>query len=459
VRVLDPTRTIGPEHTRPGPLHGRGPEVLVRRIHRALARQGTNLPVRLWDGTELGPVQAEFRLILRHPWSLRAMLVPPDDLSAGEAYLADDVDVEGSMTAALRAIVTLRSRGGLRWSGRLGIARDVLALPRPPQRESTARAHLAGRIHSRRRDSQAVRFHYDVGNELYRSFLDEHLVYSCAYFEEGTPEDPAVDPRALDRAQLRKLDLVCRKLALRPGDRFLDIGCGWGSLALHAAHTYGVRALGITLASRQAGLARERVAAAGLSDRVEIRVADYRETRGSFDAVASIGMFEHVGEERFRTYFAKAHDLTAPGGRFLNHAITTGSRDAIRNLASDRRSFVGAYVFPDGTLAPAHVAVRLMEQAGFELLDVHQLRRHYALTLRHWVHNLENNADAVRAQVGDERYRIWRAYMAGSVLGFESNDLGVVQVLGVKGGGPGRATHLPLTRGSMEPGPGGQAAA
>jgi len=423
----------------------REPAALVRRVHALLAQHAVALPVRLWDGTELGPSNAGYRLILQHPWSLRSLL-PLDDLSAGEAYLFEDIDVEGSMTAALRVVSRLPSMEHLGRLERIRLLRNVLALPAPPERVSSVGARFAGRLHSPARDRQAVRFHYDTGNGFYTHLLDANLVYSCAYFEEESPEDPAEDPLALDRAQVRKLDLICRKLRLREGESLLDIGCGWGSLVLHAARHYGVRALGITLSTPQAELARERIAAAGLTDRIEIRVEDYRETRGSFDAVASIGMFEHVGEERFETYFARAYDLTAPGGRFLNHAITTGARDEIRDLAKERRSFMGTYVFPDGTLAPAHVAVRLMEQAGFELLDVQQLRRHYARTLLHWIHNLETNADAVRGEHGEIPYRVWRAYMAGSVVGFESNTLGLAQVLGVRGD-----AGLPLTRSWMEP--------
>jgi cyclopropane-fatty-acyl-phospholipid synthase len=291
-----------------------------------------------------------------------------------------------------------------------------------------------------------VRLHYDIGNDFYRTFLDEQLVYSCAYFHPDDPEEPGADPSALDRAQVRKLDLVCRKLRLRPGERFLDIGCGWGSLVLHAARHYGVRAVGITLAHEQATLARERVAAAGMSKQVDIRLVDYRELGGTFDAVASVGMFEHVGPNRFETYFRTAWERTAQGGRFLNHAITSGERNEVRDLAADPGNFVGAYVFPDGALAPAHVAVRLVEQTGFELLDVQQLRPHYARTLRHWVHNLQRNAQEARRLAGERTYRTWLAYMSGSVVGFETNDLGVVQVLGVKGD-----AALPLGRGWMEP--------
>lgn len=422
-------------------------EAAVRRVHALLEQRGGAIAVRLWNGTELGPPDASFRLVLHHPWSLRQMLLPPTDLAVGEAYIFGAIDVEGSMVAALHAVARLRQATTLTWSERAHAARQLLSLPRPPGRRDAGRGPgLSGRTHSKTRDAEAVRFHYDVGNDFYRRFLDTNLVYSCGYFSDDDPVDPSRDPSALDRAQVRKLDMVCRKLRLRPGERLLDIGCGWGSLVLHAAANYGVHAVGITLSQAQAELARERVQRAGLTDRVDVRVEDYRDTSGTFDAVASIGMFEHVGEEMFSMYFAQAYALTAPGGRFLNHAITTGRRGEVRVLSPRDPTFVGRYVFPDGALAPAHVAVRLMEQAGFELLDVHQLRPHYARTLRHWVHNLQTNAAQLRADAGEPVYRTWRAYMSGSVVGFETNDLGVIQVLGVKG-----EADLPLTRGWMEP--------
>lgn len=421
-------------------------EQSVRHVHALLTRRGAGIAVRLWNGAELGPPRASFRLVLHHPWSLRQLLLPPTDLAAGRAYVWGAIDVEGSMVDALHAVADMRAAMTLSWAQRADIAMHLLSLPRPPGGRDKWAARLHGRAHTKQRDAQAVQFHYDVGNEFYRQFLDTNLVYSCAYFTDDDPTDPSRDPAALDRAQVRKLDMVCRKLRLRPGERLLDIGCGWGSLVLHAAANYGVHAVGITLSQPQADLARERVHRAGLDHHVEIRVEDYRDMSGTFDAVASIGMFEHVGEKMFTAYFAQAHALTGQGGRFLNHAITTGGRRELRAMSPRDRTFVGRYVFPDGTLAPAHVAVRLMEEAGFELVDVHQLRRHYARTLRHWVHNLETNGAQVRADAGEAAYRTWRAYMSGAVVGFETNDLGVIQVLGVKEG-----SALPLGRSWMEP--------
>jgi cyclopropane-fatty-acyl-phospholipid synthase len=404
------------------------------------------MPIRRWDGLELGPDDAGWRLVLEHPWSLRALLVPPTDRNAGEAYVFGQVDIEGSMVAAMRSVGELRSRP-LSWWDKVGLLRHLRRLPTPPPSPSAGgrgRFHAEGRSHSTTRDARAVRYHYDVGNDFYRLFLDRNLVYSCAYFDEADRDQPLADDQ-LDRAQVRKLDLICRKLDLQPGDRFLDIGCGWGSLVMHAAQRYGVHALGITLSEPQALLAKERIVEAGLDGRVSVVVADYREIDGTFDAIASVGMVEHVGSARLTDYFARAHELTAPGGRFLNHGITTGQRNVERDFSKDHRSFLASYVFPDGALVPAHRAVELMELTGFELLDVEQLRPHYARTLTHWVDRLERHADEARAEVGDVTYRTWRAYMAGSVVGFESGDLGVVQVLGGKGWRPplGRAHQLP----------------
>jgi cyclopropane-fatty-acyl-phospholipid synthase len=427
--------------TLPGPRTDR----TVARLHRRLRDHGIDLPLRLWDGRTLGPDDAGWRLHLKYPWSLRSMLLPPDDLSAGEAYLHDDIDVEGSMVAAIGQIARLRATG-LGTLEQLVVGAELLLTPRPPERGVDGGARLRGSVHSPDRDRDAVQHHYDVGNELYELFLDDELVYSCAYFDEDDHAATPGDRAALTRAQVRKLDLVCRKLRLRPDERFLDIGCGWGSLVLHAARHYGVRAMGVTLSEQQAALARRRIAHAGLADRVEIRLQDERDVTGAFDAVASVGMVEHVGPQRLADYFSHLYELTAPdGGRMLNHGITTGRRDLVRDLSTERRSFVARYVFPDGGLVPAHHAIREAQAAGFDLLDVEQLRPHYARTLRHWVANLEDNADVARERVGETPYRVWRAYMAGSAVSFDQHDLGVVQVLA------GRDAEVPLGRDWMRP--------
>ncbi|MFP4635692.1 MAG: class I SAM-dependent methyltransferase [Nitriliruptoraceae bacterium] len=404
---------------------------VVIGLQQRFAASGMELPIRLWDGRALGPSDAGFRLVLHHPWSLRALLVPPTDLQAGETYLAGAVDVEGSMVAALREL--RRFRDGLTTRGKLSLARSLLSMPRPPQRSVDGRVRLRGRRHSQGRDAAAIRHHYDVGDELYHRFLDEDLVYSCAYFAESDREAPVTDRSVLDRAQRRKLELVCRKLRLRPGERLLDVGCGWGSLAIHAARYHDVEVVGVTLSKNQAATARERVAAAGLADRVRIELTDYRDVTDRFDAIASIGMVEHVGAEQLAAYVAHLYDRLEEGGRLLNHGITTGQRNVVTDLAASPDSFIGRYVFPDGALVPAHQMVSLFEQGGFEIRDVEQLRPHYARTLQHWVANIEVDYDASVEVVGAMTARVWRAYMAGSSVGFETGDLGVVQILATRG--------------------------
>lgn len=399
-------------------------------IHRRLTEVSIHVPVRLWDGTTLGPEEPTFRLVLTHPWSLRALALSGTDRAAGESFVRRDVEIEGSLVDALHAIGRVRedlTSGMLR----LALARDLLKLPRPPsdRDESLRAARLRGRRHSRDRDGAAVRFHYDLSDDVYGRFLDEQMVYSCAVFAEGDHDDPAEHPEELETAQRRKLDLVCRKLRLQPGDHLLDVGCGWGSLVLHAAQRYDVRATGITLSESQHVRANERIREAGLEDQVEVLLEDYRDIEGTYDAVASVGMFEHVGTNRMQGYFDRMYELTADGGRFLNHAITTGRRGEIRDLGKDKGSFIGTYVFPDGALAPTATAVEMAEASGFEVVDVEQLRPHYALTLRHWLHRFESRLGEIEREVGDEVARTWRLYLAGSVVGFESRDLGVVQTL------------------------------
>lgn len=410
---------------------------LVERLHRTVAAStGVELPVRLWDGSELGDADAGFRLVLHHPWSLRSMLWPASDLAAGEAYVEGDIDIEGDPVAAMATGAHIADQA-LSGAERLRLVRHVLALPRPPRRAHERRARLRGRRHSTARDREAIAFHYDLAHDFYASFLDRELVYSCAYFL-----DPDED---LATAQRRKLDVICRKLRLRPGQRLLDIGGGFGGLVIHAARHYGVDALAVTLSTTQAEAGRERVAAAGLSDRVEIRLADYRELESTFDAVASVGMVEHVGPGHLPEYFTTVRRLTAPGGLFCNHGIVIGHADRVRR---DRgKDFTHTYVFPDGGLVPAWRMVEQGQRAGFGLLDVEQLRPHYALTLRRWVDRLERHHDRAVAAASEADYRIWRAYMAGAAAGFDSGDLGIVQVLLARPPLP----DLPLGRSWMLP--------
>jgi cyclopropane-fatty-acyl-phospholipid synthase len=402
----------------------------VRQVHAELEqRTGVSIPVRLWDGTELGNGTAGFRIVLECPWSLRALLRPPFDLAAGEAYVEGAIDLEGDTIAAmaLGERISARTHGT---TDLLHILARLRALPRPPHRRHARRAALHGRKHSKARDAQAIAFHYDLPQAFYEQFLDRNLVYSCAYFAERD--------ESLERAQERKFDLVCRKLRLRPGMRLLDIGCGWGSLLAHAARHYGVRGVGVTLSDTQVQAGRERLALQGLAGQVEIRLQDYRDLDERFDAIASIGMAEHVGPDHLSAYIRAVWKLLTEGGLFLNHCIVLG--DANRVRSERKRTFMDAYVFPDGGLVPAWRMVREVERGGFEVLDVEQLRAHYALTLRSWLSNLEAHHDQAVAAASEADYRIWRVYMAGAAYNFESRRLGVVQVLGHKPGHGHRST-------------------
>ncbi|HEY7358758.1 MAG TPA: cyclopropane-fatty-acyl-phospholipid synthase family protein [Ktedonobacterales bacterium] len=410
--------------------------------------------VRYWDGTiEAPPSAPAFTLLLRRPGALRRMLLPPSEVAIGEAYLRDDFDLEGSVEAStsLADAVADRLRSPLKLARLIRLLLQLPAndLPAGPNVEEQIAFQHGGSLHSRRRDLKAVRYHYDVGNEFYALWLDARMVYSCAYFRREDDD--------LDTAQKDKLEHLCRKLRLKPGERLLDIGCGWGGLVQYAAARYGVQALGITLSEPQAVLARRRIAAAGLSERCQIEVCDYRDLTPSvpFDKVVSVGMFEHVGRAQLPTYFAAAYRLTRPGGLFLNHGIAAPASEAMaprQNWLAARvwqsGAFIQRYVFPDGELLPPHEAIRLAEHAGFETRDVESLREHYALTLRHWVRRLEaRHGDAVQL-VGESAYRVWRLYMSASASGFASGKLALIQALYSKPG-PTGASELPLTRADL----------
>jgi cyclopropane-fatty-acyl-phospholipid synthase len=298
---------------------------------------------------------------------------------------------------------------------------------------------LVGRRHSKGRDAAAIAHHYDVGNDFYRILLGDSMTYSCAYWQQ----DDRLDAAALDAAQFDKCDLVARKLGVAPGMRVLDVGCGWGTFAVHAARTYGAHVVGVTLSSEQATYARTRMEQQGVADRVEIRVQDYRDVRdGPFDAIASIGMAEHVGAEALSGYSEHLFGLLADEGRLLNHAI---ARRPGPSHEFSKTSFIDRYVFPDGELQPLSLMIETLEAAGFEVRDVQSLREHYALTLRAWLANLEERLDDAATASTPARARIWRLYIAGSALGFRSNRLGVNQVLAVKPGPRGHS-GLPLER-------------
>ncbi|MGH8795313.1 MAG: class I SAM-dependent methyltransferase, partial [Stackebrandtia sp.] len=310
----------------------------------------------------------------------------------------------------------------------------ALPPPTPPPEETPPRR--GGALHSKRRDRVAVTSHYDVGNDFYALVLGESMVYSCAYY----PREHAT----LEQAQAAKLDLVCRKLGLKPGQRLLDVGCGWGSLARHAASRYGVDVVGVTLSAPQARYARERVAADGLESRIDIRVQDYRDVDDDpYDAIASVGMAEHVGSRRFGEYAARLRRLLRPGGRLLNHQIARRPQPDGSTYRVDR--FIDRYVFPDGELSPLGATVSALEAVGFEVRDVEALREHYARTLRQWVANLERNWERAQRLTTPGRARVWRLYMAASASAFAHNRIGVNQVLAVRTGADG-TSGLDATR-------------
>jgi cyclopropane-fatty-acyl-phospholipid synthase len=401
---------------------------------------GERVPVRFefWDGSSIGPPDSPGAVRVMSADAIRRIVWAPDELGMGRAYVAGDVDIVGDVFATIEALRAAPPRD-LRFAlkaapAALTAARRVGALgrPLPPPPEE---ARPKGSRHSKRRDAQAISHHYDVGNEFYRLVLGPSMTYSCARFAE--------DGMELAQAQASKHELICRKLGLheRPGSRLLDVGCGWGSMAMHAAHHHGAHVVGVTISEAQVEAARARVAEAGLADRVEIRLQDYRELAGErFDAISSIGMFEHVGEARMAQYFETLRSLLGPTGRLLNHAISSPQGSKLPT-----RSFVYRYVFPDGELIDVGDVVRAMQHAGFEVRDVESLREHYAKTLRAWVANLESDWDRAVALVGAARARIWRLYMAGSAVGFEDCGLNVHQVLGVVTA-PDGSSAMPATR-------------
>lgn len=403
----------------------------------SLAEQllGAPLPVgvRAWDGSQAGPPGAPV-LVFRSRRALRRLLFKPGELGLARAWVAGDLGVDGDLYTALALMSPLvwdrgegNTRGlaqALRDPGVRAAARDLLRLagppipPAPPREEVRRHRHL----HTKRSDRRAISHHYDVGNDFYEIVLGPSMVYSCAYWEEaGT----------LESAQRDKLELVCRKLGLTPGQRLLDVGCGWGSMAIHAAREHGVHVVGVTLSQEQAAYARKRVAEAGLANRVEIRVQDYRDVAdGPYDAISSIGMAEHVGAERYLEYATDLYGLLKPGGRLLNHQI---ARRPLRDESAYHvDAFIDSYVFPDGELAPLGSTVSLLERAGFEVRDVESIREHYALTLRRWVARLEADWNRAVRLAGPGRARVWRLYMAASALAFERNRIGVNQVLAVR---------------------------
>jgi cyclopropane-fatty-acyl-phospholipid synthase len=403
-----------------------------------------NVSVRLWDGTTWPDERARSAVLtLKHPDALGRMFLPGTEVGLAEAYLRNDFDVEGDIETAFEIADFLLAR--LKdWKRKLKISGLLVALPDTRGISTTRRAakqlmaRVGGEHHSPEHDRWAVRFHYDVSNDFYRLWLDRQMVYSCAYFRSDSDD--------LETAQERKLDYLCRKLRLQPGQRFLDIGCGWGALVIHAAKHFGVRADGITLSEPQAERARARIAEAGLEDKAKVEVRDYRELAsngsGVYDAIASVGMAEHVGPERLPDYFTATSQALKPGGAFLNQAI---GNDIVPRPDNRDGSFIEQYVFPNGDTPPLPIMLQAAESAGLEIRDVENLREHYALTLRHWLRRLEAHHAETLSFVDEATYRIWRLYLAGSAHGFRRGHLGVYQTLLAKMDGSGQS-GVPLTR-------------
>jgi cyclopropane-fatty-acyl-phospholipid synthase len=411
---------------------------------------GAPLPVRIraWDGSQAGPPDAPV-LVVRRRRALRRLLFKPGELGLARAWVAGDLDVEGDLYTALDLLAGLvweRDEdapgvvASLRDPGVRAAVRGLVKLagpPLPPAAPPEEIRRVRGHLHTRRSDRRAVSHHYDVGNDFYELVLGPSMVYSCAYWPA-----PESEGGTLETAQRDKLELVSRKLGLRAGGRLLDVGCGWGSMAVHAAREHGVSVVGVTLSKEQAAYARKRVADEGLTDRVEIRVQDYRDiTDGPYDAISSIGMAEHVGAEKYLEYARTLYALLEPGGRLLNHQIARRPRQDETVYSLD--GFIDAYVFPDGELAPLGTTVTQLERAGFEVRDVESIREHYALTLRRWVAGLESGWTTATRLAGPGRARVWRLYMAASALAFERNRIGVNQVLAVKTPGSG-VSGMPL---------------
>ncbi|QEL64915.1 cyclopropane fatty acyl phospholipid synthase [Oryzomicrobium terrae] len=382
-----------------------------------LTRYDLPLAISLWDGTRfaLGH-DPGVTLHIRDSIGLTRLLRPSLD-RLGEAYVEGHIDVEGPLHTLIDGATRLASHA-LAPTGRYGRIRHMVR-------------------HSRKVDADAIAYHYDVANDFYRLWLDQEMIYSCAYFNR--PND------TLEAAQVAKLDHILTKIRLRPGDRLLDIGCGWGALILRAVEKYGATAVGITLSQQQYELAKERIARAGLANRCEVHLTDYRDMTGKFDRITSIGMFEHVGLKHLRGYFTTLRHLLKDDGIVLNHGITSTDPESGETPWGGGR-FIDRYVFPNGELPHISLALRELEAAGLETADVENLRRHYALTLDHWAQRFEANAEAIRRIAGEKRYRIWRVYLAGCAHGFRHGWMAIHQILATP---YGHASSLPLTRNWM----------
>jgi cyclopropane-fatty-acyl-phospholipid synthase len=431
---------------------------LATEVHTMLGSP-ESIGVEAYDHSRIAPPHRDATVVVRRPEAIGRIVRAPGELGLVRAYVCGDLDLEGDLFEVLEhgfatAPDALRADSLARvvWSAGPKAWRAIIAPPPPPPEE----VRLHGTLHSSGRDARAIAHHYDVSNRFYELVLGSSMTYSCAVFTDR--DEPLAD------AQRHKHELICTKLGLGPGMRLLDVGCGWGSLLLHAVEHHGVTGVGITISKEQAELARKRVADAGFTDRIDIRLQDYRDVAdGPFDAISSVGMFEHVGRARMEEYARRLFELIAPGGRLLNHAISrpvvTGAGRPPSHLAALVRrvevalgsaipsrvdsALMNRYVFPDGELHEVGTTVSLLQEVGFEVRHEENLREHYALTLRRWVANLDEHWDEAVAEVGERRARVWKLYMSACAIGFEQHSTEVHQVLAVRDQAGGDA-HMPL---------------
>jgi cyclopropane-fatty-acyl-phospholipid synthase len=390
-------------------------------------RSRFNLPLRveLWNGeqVDLSSEQPRVKIRVPSPGGLRYLLSPSLG-NLGEAYVEGALEIEGRAADMIQVGSALAETTGK---------------PARTSRVANAALRLVSQ-HTREKDAEAIRYHYDVSNEFYSLFLDPAMVYSCAYFENGDED--------LATAQQKKIDHILTKIGVQPGHTLLDIGCGWGALVIRAASRFGARCVGVTLSERQYELARERVARAGLEDRVEIRLQDYRDVDGRFDRITSVGMFEHVGVQNLPEYFGRINKLLAPGGIVMNHGITTADVEQ-RNSPYGGGEFIDRYVFPHGELAHLSTVIRTMQEGGLEVRDVENLRRHYARTCALWAENFENNAERIRETCDPKTFRIWHVYLAGCAYGFAHDWISLYQIVCGKAGQD--PAEIPWSRRYMYP--------
>ncbi|MCU1458107.1 MAG: cyclopropane fatty acid synthase [Actinomycetia bacterium] len=424
VLMSDPSKTVG--------------GIAGKLADRVTALLGTDLPcrIRAWDGSEWGPGGGPV-VVIRSRRALRRFLWKPDELGIARAYVTGDLDVEGDIEEGFRRLRRFGREHGKHlalhprdYLGLAGTLAGVGAIGLPPKRP-TSEAQVKGRLHSKLRDSAVIAHHYDLSNDFYELILDESMAYSSAYWTSDGPDYGLAD------AQTDKLDLVCRKLGLKPGMRMLDVGCGWGSLSIHAARDYGATVTGVTLSREQLDFARKRVADLGLQEQVDLRLQDYRDVDdGPYDVATSIEMGEHVGKENYPTFVGALFRLLGPEGRVV---IQQMSRSGV---SPGGGPFIEAYIAPDMHMRPVGETVALLEQGGFEVRDVEAMREHYARTIRAWHATFEASWDEAVSLVGEETARVWRLYLVGALLTFDDGSTGVDQILAVKpadGGSSGMA--------------------